>query len=405
MISVADALALVLRHAATIEPAAVRVSQALGLVLAEEVASDGDSPAWDKAMVDGYAVRAGDLSEGRGQFVVLEEVVAGSVPTKTVLPGTATRVMTGAPVPPGCDAVVMVERTMLVDNGTACGRVEIDDRVKPGQNILRRGSVLRRGQIVLQPGKLLRAMEIGLLSELGRTAVTVIPRPRVAILSTGNEIVCPDRVPGPGQIRNSNGPMLAAAVLAQGAEAVELGIARDEIGPLRERIAEGLESDILVLSGGVSAGVLDLVPRVLAELQVEQVFHKVRLKPGKPLWFGVSRGRPRGCLVFGLPGNPVSSLVCFALFVQPAIGSLAGKAATGITPTAGRLAHEFAHRGDRPTYHPAICRQGNDGAEIELLRWQGSADLFGLSRANALAIFPEGDRSYEAGERIAYLVL
>jgi len=189
-----------------------------------------------------------------------------------------------------------------------------------------------------------------------------------------------------------------------GASAIELGPARDELADLRQRVAEGLDANILVLSGGVSAGVLDLVPQVLAELGVEQVFHKIKLKPGKPLWFGVRRGR-RPCLVFGLPGNPVSSLVCFQLFVRPAMASLAGQQGHGLTRVRARLASGFQHRGDRPTYHPAVFDSAGEAPTIEPLRWQGSADLFGLSLANALAHFPAGDRHYAAGESIEAVLL
>ncbi|MBX7071882.1 MAG: molybdopterin molybdotransferase MoeA [Pirellulales bacterium] len=403
MISVDEALQLVLAHADVLPAVEAPLADALGLVLARDVASDLDSPPWDKAMVDGYAVQAADLASGHARLTILEEIVAGAVPTQSVRPGGATRIMTGAPTPDGCDAVVMVEQTSH-HPGDGLGQVEINEVARAGQNILRRATALAQGDVALLAGKKLRAIEIGLLAEVGCVQAPVIPRPRVAVLSTGNELIPPSEIPGPGQIRNSNGPMLAAAVRELGASAIELGPARDELADLRQRVAEGLDANILVLSGGVSAGVLDLVPQVLAELGVEQVFHKIKLKPGKPLWFGVRRGR-RPCLVFGLPGNPVSSLVCFQLFVRPAMASLAGQQGHGLTRVRARLASGFQHRGDRPTYHPAVFDSAGEAPTIEPLRWQGSADLFGLSLANALAHFPAGDRHYAAGESIEAVLL
>ena len=214
-------------------------------------------------------------------------------------------------------------------------------------------------------------------------------------------------MPAAGQIRNSNGPMLAACVRKAGGVPIELGIARDERDDLARLVERGLSSDVLVLSGGVSAGILDLVPGVLRDLGVGEVFHKVRLKPGKPLWFGVRPAEPprsHAALVFGLPGNPVSSLVCFELFVKPAIDRLAGRQTPART-TQARLAAEFHHRGDRPTYHPAQLAHEASGAIATPLRWHGSGDLRALAAANALICFSSGDRSYAIGETVTVLVM
>ncbi len=330
--------------------------------------------------------------------------------------------MTGAPIPAGADAVVMHEHTQFIDAvGGAdpafgrLGRVRIlEERFRPGQNIMRRGTSLRRGDIVLSPGREIRPVEIGLLAEVGRTKVSAIESPTVAILSTGNELVPPDQIPAAGQIRNSNGPMLIAAVRAAGARPIELATSRDEPDALRDALAKVLRSDVLIVSGGVSAGALDLVPGLLKELGVVEVFHKVSLKPGKPIWFGVRSSsslvpRPSPLaptLVFGLPGNPVSSLVCFELFVRPAIDRLSGRHVPEELQTMpARLTADFVHRGDRPTFHPAILSNRRDGSTIKPLPWSGAADLRGLSAANALAIFPAGDREYAAGEAIESLFL
>ena len=407
MLTVDEALQSVLDHCRPLPARPVPLKEALGLLLAEEVASDIDSPPHDKSIVDGYALVAADLAGGSAELSVLEEVVAGANPTHTVRPGFATRIMTGAPIPPGADAVVMVERTELkaAAKGPDPDLVRIVDApVTSGQNILRQGVSMRRGDVVLKAGTALRAVEIGLLAEVGRDPAAVIPRPRVAILSTGNELVAAAERPAAGQIRNSNGPMLTACVEAAGATAVSLGICRDNAAELRQAIERGLEVDVLVLSGGVSAGVLDLVPGALAELGVRQVFHKVRLKPGKPLWFGVlpsgSPGEAPDKLVFGLPGNPVSSLVGFELFVRPALQRLSGRDAVERAPISARLAAGFVHRGDRPTYHPAVCVQDSETTLATPLRWRGSADLRALASANALIHFPAGEQTYQPGDEV-----
>lgn len=417
MLNVDEALERVLAASQQRGPVELATCDSLGLTLAEDVVSDVDSPPHDKSIVDGYAVTFGDLAADAAELEILEEVTAGEVPHHAVSPGRTIRIMTGAPLPDGADAVIMVEQSELVGDtvssgGTraavaSLGRVRLTPpRFTPGQNIMRRAVSMAAGDRVLAAGHELRAIELGVLAEVGRTRVRVIPRPRLAVLATGNELVLPDTKPGPGQIRNSNSPMLVAAARAAGAESFDLGIARDQPEALRELIATGLEADVLVLSGGVSAGVLDLVPGVLESLGVKQVFHKVNLKPGKPLWFGVLRqGSDRGdTLVFGLPGNPVSSLVGFELFVRPAIASLAGRTSAAEELTA-RLAADHVHRGDRPTYHPAELRGGGDQAIVTPLRWKGSADLSTLTAANALACFPAGDYTLAAGEAIRVIRL
>ena len=316
--------------------------------------------------------------------------------------------MTGAPLPENADAVVMLEQT---ERDPAAGeKIHIKDpRFRSGQNILRRGVAMRRGDLVLRAGRVIGSAEIALLAEVGRAVLPAVPAPRVAVLSTGNELVPASDQPQAGQIRNSNGPMLVAAVRQANASPVNLGIARDEPQQLRERLAEGLRHDVLIVSGGVSTGVLDLVPGLLKELGVEQVFHRIRMKPGKPLWFGVSKTT----LVFGLPGNPVSSFVCFELFVKPALARLAGREDQVQRRTvAAHLTSEFTHGGERPTYQPAVLAnrererpESLASRTVTPLPWAGSADLRGLVDANALVAFPAGDRSYAAGDEVQVLVL
>lgn len=406
MISVSEAVVRILEQTPARVVRHVPLSLALGCVLAEPVFSPIDSPPYDKSLMDGYALRMADLQAGHVELEVLEQVVAGSLPTRPVLPGTATNIMTGAPLPEGADTVVMVERTERCAAADGRARVRISDpRLSLGQNILRRGASMRCGEQVLDAGTRLRPSEIGLLAEIGVTDPLVHPRPRVAILSTGNELVPANQTLGPGQIRNSNGPMLAAFVQQRGGLPIELGIARDETADLTRLMQQGLKADILVLSGGVSAGVLDLVPRVLGQLGVQQVFHQVHLKPGKPVWFGVLPGEPQTKLVFALPGNPVSSLVCFELFVAPALARLAGRPRGELTRCLRPLAAAHRQPLGRPTYHPARLRTTATGEQVEVLAWQGSADLRCLAEANCLAFFPAEQSDFAAGEVVEVYLL
>jgi molybdopterin molybdotransferase len=397
MLSVPQAQEIVFKHARPLPPENMLLApSALGMVLAEDVVSDLDMPPFDKSLMDGFAVRAADLATGQATLAILEEITAGRTPTRPVGPGQATRIMTGAPLPNGADAVVMIERTRQID----ANRVAIEDKpARAGQNILAQGQEMRRGDVVLAPGAVLRPQELGVLASVGRMMARVHPAPVTALISTGDEVVEAPRQPGPGQIRNGNGPMLAAQIARAGGVPRDLGIAADRIDVLRERIADGLRSPILVLCGGVSAGVADLVPHVLRELGVEAHFHKVEMKPGKPVFFGTRQGT----LIFGLPGNPVSSFVCFELFARPAIRRLRGHSDAGPDWVHAVLTEEFAYRSDRPTYHPAWLEAEVDGWRVRAVPWFGSPDLRGLTRANALILFEPGEREYRAGNKYPVL--
>jgi molybdopterin molybdotransferase len=405
MLSVDQALQLILEQAQPLAPRRMGWNEALGLVLAEDIASDIDLPPHDKSVVDGYALQAASCEVSGAVLHVLEEITAGMVPAKTVWAGTATRIMTGAPIPAGADAVVMVEQTALLSDS----RVRIDaPLVKQGQNITQRASSRARGEQVLRSGARLRAIELGILAEVGRTHVQATPRPELSLVITGNELVPCNQVPGPGQIRNSNFSLLTGlAIQARAVVLTEGGIVRDDSASLRKALTVAMQHHVVVVSGGVSMGVLDLVPQALSELGVEQVFHKVSLKPGKPLWFGVKRHNvgDRQTLVFGLPGNPVSTLVCFELFVRPAIQKLSGLQPMGLARSAATLTQDHQQRGERPTYWPAAVNERDGQRSVTPLPWKGSGDLATLANANCLAFFPGGDRLFRAGESIGVLHL
>ena len=406
MLSVAEALDLIAAEALPLPPRLHATLESIGLVLGESVASDIDSPPYDKSTVDGIALQAASITARGSELEILEEITAGNVPTREVVPGHGTRIMTGAPIPPGADAVVMVEKTEPAAAASQARVLEFP--IRPGQNIMRRGISMQAGQAVLAPGdpqhpKVLTPAMLGLLAEVGRTRIRAYPRPTVALLSTGNELVDCEQAPGPGQIRNSNRPMIWALIQQAGGTPWDLGVARDTAEDLSRSIRHGLRGDIFVLSGGVSAGVLDLVPQVLGDHGVRPVFHKVDLKPGKPLWFGVSPEDGQSgqrSLVFGLPGNPVSSLVCFELFVRPAIAALMGKGMRGTPVRRATLTQSHQSRGSRPTYWPARFEEHLGAIAVTPLSWKGSGDLKTLADANCLAHFPGEERLFAAGETV-----
>jgi len=399
MLPVSEALAIVLQHARSLPPQSVALTaESSGRILAESVVADLDSPPYDKALMDGYAVRAADCASLPATLKVIEEVGAGRVPSKAVGRREATRIMTGAPVPTGADCVIRIEQTDRRDEDVTIN----PPPPKPGQHILARGRELRAGDVVLPAGTALHPQELGILAGAGRVSAQLYPNPRVAILSTGDEVVEPPALPGPGQIRNSNGPMLLAQAARAGAAPRYLGIARDDPQSLRACITAGLtDTDVLILSGGVSAGTFDLVPGVLQELGVAQHFHKVAMKPGKPLFFGTRDGQ----LVFGLPGNPVSSFVCFELFIRPAVRAMRGESQPQPRQATLPIAEDFRGDNDRQTYHPARLEVGDWGARVRPLAWFGSADLRGIARANALIALPPGAQSFHAGDVVPVVPL
>lgn len=404
MLSVNEAMAEIEQHVQPLDVEPLSLPDAQGLRLAEPIISDIDSPPFDKALMDGFAVRAADVASGTATLPLVDEINAGQVAARGLETGQAIQIMTGAPMPDGADAVVRVEDCRITSAAPGEPLVEITTApIVAGRNMISRGTSMRSGEEVLSAGHRLQPQQLALLAELGRSQVPVRRRPRVGILATGDELVEIDELPGPGQIRNSNETMLAAQVRACQAESILLGIARDTPEHLSERIAAGLDHDVLLLSGGVSAGRLDLVPAQLEAAGVTQVFHKVHVKPGKPIWFGVSASRSETgspCFVFGLPGNPVSSMVCFELFVRTALRRLSGQLESQPEAITARLATAHRSVGDRPTYFP--CRYAQDGGSTIAtpVSWQGSSDLRSTVDANAMILFPAGDCDFQEGDSV-----
>ena len=394
-----DARRVVEEQAALISASAtenVDLLAASGRVLSEPLLADRDLPPFPRSTRDGYAVRSADLSQLPAVLDVIGEIKAGEkldkIPAHIGSRQTVS-IMTGAPVPAGADAVVMVEYT------SARGRqVEVTRAVVPGENIVPRGAEARDGSALLARGVRLNEAGIALAASAGKSRLQVYKRPRVALLTTGDEIVNIDAQPGPTQIRNSNSYSLAAQTLGAGGEPVLLPIAPDELKGLRRLIEEGLKSDLLLMTGGVSMGRYDLVEQVLADLQAKFFFTGAKIQPGRPVVFGKC-----GTYFFGLPGNPVSTMVTFELFARPMIEALSGKVPSNLIFLHARLKKEIRVKTGLTRFLPAVLSGEFERAELELVGWQGSGDAAATARANCYAVIPPDREQIPAGEWIAVM--
>jgi molybdopterin molybdotransferase len=374
--------------------AGVSVWDALGLVLAQEVKTDREYPPFDRSTRDGYAVRAKEVAAG-ASLKCVGEIKAGDTVSEPLAPATCVQIMTGAATPPGADAVVMIEHTQRERDV-----VRFERAAQTGQNIVPRGSEAAARQIILRPGMRLGYAELALAAQVGAVELRCVKRPRVAILSTGDEVVMVDEVPGPFQIRNSNSVSLAAQVRIAGGEPVVLGNAADRVEDLGEKIERGLKEDALVLSGGVSMGEYDLVEKVLKAMGAEFFFDAVAIRPGKPAVFGFCQGKP----VFGLPGNPVSTMVTFELFVAPAIDLLSGAEARVLPLLEARLGEALNEKTGLTHFLPARVEWRGPAPEVKALKWQGSGDVAALAKANCFLVVPADREKIEAGENVSVLL-
>jgi gephyrin len=406
MLPVADALALVLAQATPLPPVTVTLAAAQGRILAADILAPDALPPFPASVKDGYAVVAAD---GPGAYPVVGAATAGHMPTFSVTPGTVAYITTGAPLPSGADAVVMAEETELLTGDPA--HVFIRARVQPHADVRPIGYDVAVGALVLPAGTRLGPAEIGILATVGQVAVPVYPQPKVALLSTGDELVDPGQPLRPGQIRDSNRATLRAVVAAAGGEPVDLGIARDDQADLDARIRAGLAvADMLVTSGGVSMGELDFVKTLLETAGVVH-FGRLRMKPGKPLTFATVEAGGRVRLAFGLPGNPVSSLVTFYLLGVPALRKLAGWPDPHLRRITVALAQPLPLDPYRPEYHRAILdwdNQADDGRGALVAHSTGnqaSSRLLSMRSANALLELPQGEGLLPAGAAVSALLI
>lgn len=412
MLPVPEALEIVLAQAHILATVRVRLSAALGHVLAEPVLAQDPLPPFAASIKDGYAVCAAD---GPGEYPIVGEATAGRIPQFRVTAGSVAYITTGAPVPPGADAVVMVEETELLPARNGIAYVRIGKRVKPGADVRPVGYDVAAGEEVLPAGVRLGAAELGLLATVGQSVVPIVRQPRVAVLSTGDELSDAGARLDPGKIRDSNRITLLAAVAAAGGEALDLGIAPDDQAQLEAKVRQGLaQADIVVTSGGVSMGNLDFIKPLLERAGTVH-FGRLRMKPGKPLTFatvdvqdGANSGRR---LMFGLPGNPVSSLVTFYLLAAPAIRKLAGWADPRLRRVRASLAQPLPLDPERPEYHRAVVHwdaavQAGEGGFVAVSTGnQASSRLLSLRSANALLELPAGDGVLAQGSPVDALLI
>ena len=394
MISVAEAIRIVLDQTTQLSSESVHLADARGRVLAEDIVADSDLPPFDRSQMDGYAVRAADVQVAPARLTIAGESAAGRGWHQEMHVGQAVRIMTGAPVPAGADSVQQVELTRELD-----GEVEILEAVVPGRSIVKRGAEITAGETVLSAGEQITAATMAVLASFGYAQVKVGRRPRVAVMATGTELVPVDQQPGKDQIRDSNNFSIGAYAELAGAVVARLPLAGDDTSLLKRQIIDAAErSDIVVTSGGVSVGVYDFTKPALKELNAELFFERVALRPGKPTVFA---RLPNGTLFFGLPGNPVSVSVTFNLFARTALLAMQGAKEPALVEEWAVLARRVKGSDGRESYLPAKLHTSEDGVLLaEPLKWGGSSDFVGFVRATALIVLPPDADTFEAGTKV-----
>jgi molybdopterin molybdotransferase len=400
MIPVSEAIQIVLQHSPKLGVEAVVLGDAMGRILAEDILADSDLPPFDRAQMDGYAVRAADVAKTPARLRIAGESAAGAGWHHEMKAGEAVRIMTGAPVPAGGDAVQQVELTREVDGAEF---VEILEPVEAGRSIVKQAAEIKAGETVLHAGEDINASMIATLASFGYAQVKVGRRPRVAVMATGSELVAVNQKPGPDQIRDSNNYTIAAYASLAGAIVERWPLAGDDTEELKKQIKEAVEaSDVLITSGGVSMGVYDFMKPALKELGAEIFFERVALRPGKPTVFA----RLGTTLIFGLPGNPVSVAATFNLFSRAALRKMQGARQPGLIAETAVLARAVRGSVDRESYLPAILRTDEKGTLLaEPLKWGGSSDFVAFARATALIIVPAGAKTIGADASVKFVRL
>jgi len=400
MIAITEAIQIVLQQTRRLANESVSISQARNRILAEDIIADTDLPPFDRAQMDGYAVRAADITNTPARLRIVGESAAGAGWHHEMKGGEAVRIMTGAPVPAGADSVQQVELTREIESGS---QVEILEAVEAGRSIVRRAAEIKSGETVLRAGEQITAESIATLASFGYAKVKVGKQPRVAVMATGSELVNVDEKPGADQIRDSNNYTIAAYAAQSNAIVERLPLAGDDTEELKRQIARAAEaSDVLITSGGVSMGVYDFTKAALKELGAEIFFERVALRPGKPTVFA----RLGKTLIFGLPGNPVSVSVTFTLFARTALRAMQGATDPTLAHEHAVLARDIKGSIDRESYLPAVLRTDEKGTLLaEPLKWGGSSDFVAFARATALINVPAGDKKIAAGSvvRVVHL--
>jgi len=398
MISIEEALGILLKNIPERKTERILFNQSPGRVLAEDITATLDIPPFNRATMDGFAVRAEDARNAPVELILGGEARAGGGIPENLKPKEAISIMTGAPVPEGADAVQIVEVCPV----SPCeSKVTVLEPVEPGDNIAPKGREALAGDVIIKAGRGVGPAEIALLATFGYAEVPVYARPAVAILATGDELVEFDKTPRPDQIRNSNAYCLSAQLRLLGIEAEYLGIARDEKEDLRKKILAGLERDVLIITGGVSMGDYDFVRDVFEELGVEILFSKVAIKPGKPTVFA----RRENKLIFGLPGNPLSTLVTFECFARPVLGRMCGIKQPELPRMHGVLVEDVRQTPGRTAFLPARAQWTQNGWSVRPISWKNSADMIGFSGANATLIFPGERDLISRGETVEIMLL
>lgn len=405
MINVNDALLKILAPVRVLNSETINLVDSLGRVLAEDMYADSDIPGFDNSAMDGYAVKSADIkgtSKNNPKVLkVIENIKAGDIPNKILSNNQAVMIMTGAPIPKGADSIVMVEDTKETNNHVSQNAndmfVEIFKQGKSGENIRRAGEDIKTGELVIQKGTVLRPAHIGILASLGKSPITVTRKPTVALLATGDELVDVHEKVSPGKLRNSNTYTLYTQIIQSGGIPKNLGIAKDDPGQLENKIREGIGCDILLTSGGVSVGAYDLVKDTLSKLGTNIQFWKVAIRPGKPVVFGTIKDK----LIFGLPGNPVSSMISFEVFVRPAILKMLGRRQETRKKVDAVLEEDIKKKKGLTYFVRAQTRWDNGVYRTRTTGPQGSAMLKSMARANSMIILPEKDEYIQKGTRVA----